>query len=208
MFHHLFSPMKFCSLAAEVAYICFRPGNLPLDGDYTKAMSHTVWGATPVGWTPLHILCNGSDASMMTRDVIKHLLENDIVDIRAFDSVTNDKVIVFSLAAMNHTSTPSQPAPLQFPPSTPKASTYCIRMYVCAHVYTYVCMCRHGINQGEACVCIGNHVCAGGAYVCMFVQVCAGVNMCVHAAAGLCMCVHVCAGVCMVQPRGSMCVHR
>ena len=95
IFHHLFTAVKYSRLAGEIALECFRPEAEKLPGNYTMAMSHTVTGRTPRGWTPLHCLAHGSDVLLLNRCIMKELLDNKIVDVAQFDSCTNDKVSVF-----------------------------------------------------------------------------------------------------------------
>ena len=64
-------------------------------GDYRKAMSQTVTGNNPFGWTPLHILLHNSDILMVQRDIVERLLDNGIVDITTFDAARDRRVIVF-----------------------------------------------------------------------------------------------------------------
>ena len=59
------------------------------------AISHKIDGGQPQGWTPLHILCSGSDVLLAAAEVCEKLLAGRIVDIRDFDSIKNDKVVVF-----------------------------------------------------------------------------------------------------------------
>ena len=104
-----------------------RWGEPVLKGDYRAAMSHKVTGPKPEGWTPLHILCNGSDIMMSQIELIRTSLENETVPLEYFDAMSNNKVIVFgSFVAMVHNahlvglhpplarphrSTPSPPTP-------------------------------------------------------------------------------------------------
>ena len=76
---------------------CFRPGRPRLPGDYREAISHMVTGATPIGWTPLHCLCHGSDKAMVKRYIIEALLESEIATVKDFDQLHADtpEVIVF-----------------------------------------------------------------------------------------------------------------
>ena len=92
--------MKYCALSAQIAFSCFQTCAAQMDGDYATAMSHRVTGGTPVGWTAAHILCNGSDVGLLARDVVEALLNNGIVDMKAFDSAFNDQVIVFFLSRL------------------------------------------------------------------------------------------------------------
>ena len=93
--HHLYSATKYCALAGHIAVEMFSQHEGRMPGDYKKAMSQTVTGEKPFGWTPLHILLHNSDILMVQRDIVERLLDNDIVDISAFDATTDSKVIVF-----------------------------------------------------------------------------------------------------------------
>ena len=145
IFHHLFTALKYSSLAMEVAMHCFEEGEAVLQGDYRAAMSHKVTDARPRGWTPLHCLCNGSDPMVSQVYVIAKLLETNTVPLSYFDAMSNDKVIVFgSLVAMVHNAHllglhPPLPRPHR---STPPLSTHwgSTGTYVCTYVrmITYV----------------------------------------------------------------------
>ena len=95
IFHHLFTSGKYCIMSAEVALGSFRKDDPKLPGDYSTAMSHKVTGATPIGWTPLHVLLHGSDVLMIQRQIIEELLDSKIVEVKDFDSMMDSKVIVF-----------------------------------------------------------------------------------------------------------------
>ena len=131
IFHHLFTALKYSSLAMEVAMHCFEEGEAVLQGDYRAAMSHKVTNARPNGWTPLHCLCSGSDLMMSQRYLITKLLETNTVPLSYFDAMGNNQVIVFgSLVAMVHNAHlvrlhPPLPRPHRStpPPSTPWGST-------------------------------------------------------------------------------------
>ena len=103
--HHLFTAVACSIVASIVAVHCFRLGRPQLPGDYRKAIRHRVEGATPIGWTPLHCLCHGSDTMLAQSVVIKALLENKVVTVKDFDSMhtATREVIVFApLRAMHH----------------------------------------------------------------------------------------------------------
>ena len=95
IFHHLFTMVKCSTLAGEIALTCFGPNAEKLPGDYTAAMSHTVTSGTPKGWTPLHVLCSGSDVLLVNVDIMQQLMDNRIVSVRDFDSTRNTEVSVF-----------------------------------------------------------------------------------------------------------------
>ena len=94
IFHHLFTSMKYCMLSCEISEGCFKPNSGGFPGDIHKAMRHKVTGLHPKGWTPLHILCNGSDICLNTRDVIETLIHSGTVEVSDFDDNRNDQVVV------------------------------------------------------------------------------------------------------------------
>ena len=97
--------MQYCAVAGNVALHCFCPDEPQLPGDYREAMYHTVSGPTPNGWTPLHVLCHGSDAMLWQKKVIEALLDNKVVTVKDFDSMhtATPQVIVFApLRATHH----------------------------------------------------------------------------------------------------------
>ena len=65
-----------------------------MPGDYRKAMSQQVTQSTPVSHTPLHILCNGSDANFDKKRIVQLLVENGIVPAQLFATLKTDKVTV------------------------------------------------------------------------------------------------------------------
>ena len=95
IFHHLFTSMKFCTYSYDICSRCFKPNEAPLPGDMTKAMRHKVTGGSPRGWTPLHCLCSGSDICLGIREIINTLLSTETVNMRDFDCLQNNDVIVF-----------------------------------------------------------------------------------------------------------------
>ena len=73
-------------------------------------MSQPVAWDKPKTHTPLHILCNGSDAKFQKLDIVKTLLDNDIVHHTAFATLRTDKVTVcfpFLWAPFSETANPS-----------------------------------------------------------------------------------------------------
>ena len=64
-----------------------------LPGDYRYAIAEQkVTGEHPRGWTALHCLCHNSEKH---GDVIMQLLTDNVVTVKDFDSLTDDKVNVF-----------------------------------------------------------------------------------------------------------------
>ena len=100
--HHLFTAMKYSDLACGILHNAFGRKDAKLPGNYTAAMSQKVHTGTPNGWSPLHILCSGSDKMVAQSTIIEILLKSGICTIRMFDSeIKNDGEIVFySLSAM------------------------------------------------------------------------------------------------------------
>ena len=95
IFHHLFSSIKYSGLSGEVALNSFGENHLHLPGNYREAMRHKVTSGKPIGWTPLHCLCNNSDYLMLNSKLIEVLLQTKTVKITDFDSVQNPDVTVF-----------------------------------------------------------------------------------------------------------------
>ena len=85
--HHLFTAVAYSIVASTVAVHCFRLGRPRLPGDYRKAIRHEVTGATPIGWTPLHMLGSGSDKLLVKRDIIEALLESKISTVKDLDQL-------------------------------------------------------------------------------------------------------------------------
>ena len=57
-------------------------------------MSQPVMSGNPLGYTPLHVLCHGSDALLAQRDIIISMVENNFVPVESFGNHLNDKVFV------------------------------------------------------------------------------------------------------------------
>ena len=74
IFHHLFTAAKYCIIASRIALTCFDQNIAKMKGCYKTAMSQTVTGNNPFGWTPLHILLHNSDILMVQRDIVERLL--------------------------------------------------------------------------------------------------------------------------------------
>ena len=73
-------------------------------------MSQQVQSGKPESHTPLHIICNGSDAGFDNWAIIKALIDNRIVDSYAFASQRTNKVTVlfsFSWASFSNTANQS-----------------------------------------------------------------------------------------------------
>ena len=92
---HLFHAVSYCELAARIAKTFNNGIHEVLPGDFLRAMSQKVTGSTPHGWTALHVLCSGSDASGSKAAIIRHILETRLVSIQAFDRWTNNQVACF-----------------------------------------------------------------------------------------------------------------
>ena len=95
IFVHLMTSMKYCGLSLEIARNCFKRDEPRMSGNYTVGMTRKITGPFPHMWTALHCVCNGKDPESGSKDVIMDLLENEIVTVTDFDSLTNDEVTVF-----------------------------------------------------------------------------------------------------------------
>ena len=154
IFHHLFTSMQYCSFAGVVAVQCFCPGEPQLPGDYRSAMYHTVSGPTPNGWTPLHVLCHGSDRMLLQSEVIKALLENEVVTVKDFDSMHTHtlEVIVFALLRATH----HNAYVFLCAPHGARVFTVVHRiLYTCTRVFTIVHKCALVCARVHSC----SHVC-------------------------------------------------
>ena len=65
-----------------------------MEGNYTEAMSQQATVGQPLGHTPLHILCSGSDVGLVKIEVMRELIENNIVHPAAFATFRNIQVAV------------------------------------------------------------------------------------------------------------------
>ena len=95
----IFGACKYCWVATDIGRRAFRRDEKRLPGDYQAAMSQRVRNGKPEGFTPLHILCNGSGVGMAAVQIIEDLIENGIVPLKAFSSWKNDEVSVFCRGA-------------------------------------------------------------------------------------------------------------
>ena len=84
IFHLIFGAMKYCSLAASIASTMFLPGYPKLEGDYAAALRQRTTHGTPQHVTPLKLLCKDSDKHLIARDVVKSILDHNILDVSAF----------------------------------------------------------------------------------------------------------------------------
>ncbi len=76
-------------LAAHIATKCFLRNAPYMEGNYTAAMSQQVQHGTPMGYTPLHILCQNSgkgdtDVHICQKETIRQLILNNIVPVEYF----------------------------------------------------------------------------------------------------------------------------
>ena len=94
MSHHLFTSVSYCWYTATLCQHCFLPDAPRLPADYYKALSQPVKVGTPLSHAPLHILCNGSDAQLATKDIMQSLIEMNIVQLDAFATLKDAKVSV------------------------------------------------------------------------------------------------------------------
>ena len=84
IFHVLFSTLKYCWLSAVIALECFTKYAAKMPGDYSTALRQPVEDGPIKGQTPLHVLCNGSDACLVQDKIVGLLLDNGIVPAMAF----------------------------------------------------------------------------------------------------------------------------
>ena len=98
IFHHLFRALRYCGYAIEIAIKAFTENEPVLKGDYMAAMSHM----NAQGWTPLHVLCSGSDEWGHQAEIITLLLESNTVELDFFDTMLNAKVIVFLFSLVTY----------------------------------------------------------------------------------------------------------
>ena len=65
-----------------------------LPGSYSSAMSQRVTSGSPIGHTPLHVLCDGSSINFSKIEIVQMLIENDIDKSELFATVKGNKVTV------------------------------------------------------------------------------------------------------------------
>ena len=94
IFHHLFQATHSSTLATEICLNSFASGAAILPGNYRRAIRQQCAFFSPIGWTALHLLCNGSAAKLATKNIIKSLLDNDVIMLTDFGD-RNDKVTFF-----------------------------------------------------------------------------------------------------------------
>ena len=72
-----------------------------MPGDSAKALRQPISVGPIEGYTPLHVLCQGSDACLAQDKIVGLLLDNGIVPVKAFSwghqSASGLSVIVFSI---------------------------------------------------------------------------------------------------------------
>jgi len=94
--HILFTAMKYCCCVGQIAKHAFDFGADRLEGDYGEALRQPIQHGAISGYTPLHILCKNSDASLTSLDVVKALIEMRILKPSEFSDQRNHDVSVFS----------------------------------------------------------------------------------------------------------------
>ena len=94
IFFHMFTSVTYCYATAVILKEAFADGAPRLPGDYASAMSHRVTSGSPIGHSPLHVLCDGNSINFSKLEIIKMLIENEIVDSELFATVKDDKVTV------------------------------------------------------------------------------------------------------------------
>ena len=87
--------MKYCSPAASIATTMFLPGYPKLAGDYAAALRQQTTHGTPHHVTPLKLLCQDSDKHLLAHDVVKSILDHNILDVAAFAVPDGPKASVF-----------------------------------------------------------------------------------------------------------------
>ena len=94
LFHHLFHTLPSSDLALDIAAkVGQSTAEMPA-GDVRLAMQQKTKGLFLQHQTPVHILCTNSDGLYKKKEIIKMLLERNILKITDFDQ-RNDVVIVF-----------------------------------------------------------------------------------------------------------------
>ena len=94
LFYHLFTAMTYCYGITLICEEAFAQGAPRLSGNYAPAMSQHVTSGQQLGHTPLHVLCEGSDIAFDKLAIVKLLIENNIVDSRAFATLNDNEVTV------------------------------------------------------------------------------------------------------------------
>ena len=94
LLHHLFAGLIASKLAANIVANMADSSQGMLEGDMRMAMRQKTTGFDPLGATPAHLLCEGSDAGFRKKELIEKLLDAGILVIRDFD-IPNNKVFFF-----------------------------------------------------------------------------------------------------------------
>ena len=97
-FHHLAQAAKYSGIASEILVHAFLPSADRLSGDYAAAMRHKCHSSGIAGYSPTHVLCNGSDILLVQDRTIHELLVNKILLVSDFDDNPNIKVCFFYIA--------------------------------------------------------------------------------------------------------------
>ena len=97
-FHHVCQAAKFSGIASEVLVHAFLPSADRLPGNYTSAMRHKIHSGPIAGYSPGHVLLNGSDIEMVQDRIIHELLVHKVLVMSDFDDNPNIKVCFFYIA--------------------------------------------------------------------------------------------------------------
>ena len=96
MFHLIFHGMKFCWLCRDIALHCFDRDAPRLPGDYARALRQRQIRLHPIGYTPLHILCQKSPTGeTMYLEVVQSIVSGKVMDVSEFATTRNEQVAVF-----------------------------------------------------------------------------------------------------------------
>ena len=95
VFHHLFACLKYCWLAGFIARNCFETHAMKMPGSYRRALRQlsflqkTAHSQREIPkCTPLHILCNNSDACLLNLEIVKRMCFYDLVGVKNFETLS------------------------------------------------------------------------------------------------------------------------
>ena len=91
---HMFTSLTYCHSTAIILKEAFEATAPRLPGSYSSAMSQRVTSGTPIGHSPLHVLCDGSSINFSKIEIVQMLIENDIVKSELFATVKDKRVTV------------------------------------------------------------------------------------------------------------------
>ena len=93
--HLVMTGMKYCTLIAGIATTMFLPRSPRMPGDEAVALRQPITHGTPLGVTPLKLLCQDSDKNLWALEVVKAILEQRILPVTAFEMPDGPSVSVF-----------------------------------------------------------------------------------------------------------------